>query len=356
MISSVKYIGMDVHKEAITIAVRNSAGKLLMESIIETKASTILQFVAGLRGDLRVTFEEGTWAAWLYDLLKPHVSKVVVCNPRKNALLKEGNKSDRIDARKLSELLHLNYLKPVYHGENGIRMLKELSRTYLTISKDLVRVMNRLKALYRSWGIGCSGKSVYTPRHREEWLNKITERGVRRRAEHSYQQLDALQQLRRDVRRDLLEEARKHGATSILRGIPTIGPIRSALLIALIQTPHRFRTKRQLWAYSGLALETHDSAEYRYVGGLLVHSSKPQQIRGLNPNHNHDLKSVFKSAAQKATAGSGPFRDFYERLLTKGIKPPMARLTLARKIAAITLTLWKKGVRFDPEQLKSQAA
>ena len=103
--TSTKYIGMDVHKETISIAVMNSAGKLIMESVIETKAITILQFIQGLRGDLHVTFEEGTWAAWLYDLLKPHVTKVVVCNPRKNALLKEGSKSDRIDARKLAELL-----------------------------------------------------------------------------------------------------------------------------------------------------------------------------------------------------------------------------------------------------------
>jgi hypothetical protein len=63
---SVKYIGMDVHKEAISIAVLNSSGKLVMESTIETKASTILEFLGGLRGSLRVTFEEGTWAAWLY--------------------------------------------------------------------------------------------------------------------------------------------------------------------------------------------------------------------------------------------------------------------------------------------------
>src|SRR5712664_577525 len=100
---STKYIGMDVHKEATTIAVMNSAGKLVMESIVETKAVTIVQFLEGLRGELYVTLEEGTWAAWLYDLLKPHLTKVVVCNPRKNALLKAGNKSDRIDARKLAE-------------------------------------------------------------------------------------------------------------------------------------------------------------------------------------------------------------------------------------------------------------
>src|SRR5712675_1171782 len=102
---NIKYIGMDDHKEEISIAVLDGDGKLVMESIIETKASTILQCIQGVRGDLQVTFEEGTWAAWLYDLLKPHVTELVVCDPRKNALLREGSKSDRIDARKLTEQL-----------------------------------------------------------------------------------------------------------------------------------------------------------------------------------------------------------------------------------------------------------
>jgi hypothetical protein len=62
MSSDIKYIGMDVHKEAIVIAVLNGSGKLIMECIIETKASSILQFVQGLRGELHVTWEEGTWA------------------------------------------------------------------------------------------------------------------------------------------------------------------------------------------------------------------------------------------------------------------------------------------------------
>ncbi len=210
---STKYIGMDVHKEATTIAVMNSAGKLVMESIVETKAATMVQFFEGLRGELYVTLEEGTWAAWLYDLLKPHVTKVVVCNPRKNALLKAGNKSDRMDARKLAELLRAGLLSAVYHGETGLRTLKELCRSYLAISKDLARTMNRIKALYRSWSIPCGGTSVYAPRHRAEWLSKITEPGVRRRAELFYQQLDGLQKLRQQARGDLLAESRKHGAT-----------------------------------------------------------------------------------------------------------------------------------------------
>ncbi len=354
--SSDKYIGLDVHQSTISIAVLDSAGKLVMESVIETKAATILQFIQGLRGDLYVTFEEGTSAAWLYDLLKPHVTKVVVCNPRKNALLKAGNKSDRIDARKLAELLRTGLLSPVYHGETSVRRLKELARSYLTTAKDLTRVMNRLKALYRSWAIPCAGQQVYAPHHRSEWLQKLPETGVRRRAERLYLQLDLLQVLRREARQELLAESRKHRATRLLRQIPYLGPVRVAVLIALLQTPHRFRTKRQLWAYSGLALETHTSADYRFVHGQLQRSRKLLAIRALNDNHNHDLKNIFKSAATVASVRPGPFGDFYAALLAKGMKPSMARLTLARKIATIALTLWKKGERFDGEQLKRQAA
>jgi transposase len=145
-----KYIGLDVHQATISAVVLDSTGKLVMESILETKAATILQFIDGLRGSLSVTFEEGTCAAWLHDLLQPHVTKVAVCDPRKNALLKSGNKNDRIDARKLADLLRSELLSPVYHGENGVRTLKELARSYLTVTQDVTRVMNRLKALYRS--------------------------------------------------------------------------------------------------------------------------------------------------------------------------------------------------------------
>jgi transposase len=356
MSREIKYIGMDVHKEAVVIAVQNGTGQLVMESIVESKASSLVQFIHGLQGELHVTWEEGTWAAWLYDLLKPHVHQVLVCNPRRNALLKEGSKSDKVDARKLADLLRTGMLRPVYQGEPGLRTLRELARSYQTISQDLNRVMNRIKALYRGWGNACAGTQVYAPRYRQEWLGKIEHAGVRRRAELLYQQLDGLQALRRTLRPELLAESRKHKAAKLLRQIPCIGPIRAARLLALMQTPHRFRSKRQLWTYSGWGIETRDSAQYRFVRGQLQLAKKPQQIRGLNHNHNHEMKEIFKGAATRASCGVGPLRDFYEALLAKGMKPEMARLTLARKIAAIALTLWKKEERFDAEQLKTQAA
>jgi len=127
----------------------------------------------------------------------------LVYDPRKNALLKVGNKNDRIDARKLAELLRANLLSSVFHEDTGLRAVKELARSYLTMTKDLTRVMVRLKALYRSWAIPCATKQVYAPRHRAEWLAKIREASVHRRAEIYYQQLDALRSLQQQVKKDV---------------------------------------------------------------------------------------------------------------------------------------------------------
>ena len=190
---SIKYIGLDVHQSTISAAVLNADGKLVMQSVLATHATAILDLVQGLRGTLYVTFEEGTHSAWLYDLLVRRVAKLVVCNPRKNALLKAGNKSDTIDARKLAELLRAGLLSPVYHGQNSTAAVKHLGRSYAALTEDTTRIMGRLKALYRSQAIACAGKKPYGARHREAWLAQLPESGLQRRAQRLYQELDLLQ-------------------------------------------------------------------------------------------------------------------------------------------------------------------
>ena len=241
--NSIKYVGLDVHHDTISVAVLNADGKLVMQSVIATRATAILDFLHGLRGTLHVTFEEGTHSEWLYDLLVRRVAHLVVCNPRKNALLKAGSKSDSIDARKLAELLRAGLLSPVYHGQNSTAAVKHLGRSYAALTEDTTRIMGRLKALYRSQAIACAGKKPYGSRHRDEWLAQLTDSGLQRRARRLYQELDLLQQLRREARQDLILECRKHNETKLLRTVPWLGPIRVALLLGRVQTPHRFRTQ-----------------------------------------------------------------------------------------------------------------
>lgn len=141
----------------------------------------------------------------------------------------------------------------------------------------------------------------------------------------------------------------------MLRIIPFLGPIRVALLLATLQTPWRFRSKRHLWAYAGLAVRTHSSADYRLEHRRPVRRRRAPLTRGLNDNHNRIVKDVFKGAATAAAARLGPLRDFYQAMVARGMREELARVTLARKLAALTLRLWKKGEPYNPAQLTRQA-
>ena len=152
----------------------------------------------------------------------------------------------------------MRWLSTSLNFRAGVRTLRELARSYLTISKDLTSYEPG-KAIYRSWGIPCAGKQVYAPRHRAEWCEDHRG-GSASRAEFYYQQLDALRVLRQAARRELLAESKKHKVSKLLCQIPSIGPIRAALLIALIQTPHRFRTSDRSGSTAALR------SKYRVAG------------------------------------------------------------------------------------------
>ena len=349
------YVGLDVHKASICVAVLSAAGKLVMESVIETSAVTVLDFLKGLRGQVEVTLEEGTHAAWLYDVLKKTKAEVVVCDPRKNRLLRDGNKSDKVDARKLAQLLRAGLLSPVYHGEQGVRDLKELVRSYEYLVEDSTRTMNRIKALYRSRAIACSGTDVYKPRQREAWLAKLPGPGARARAERLYSELGHLTELRREARQALVAECRRHPASKLLLGVPTLGVVRVAQLIAAVVTPHRFRSKRQFWSYCGLAVVTRSSGDHQLIGEQVRRRKRAPETRGLTRSHNRTLKYVFKGAALTASRCE-PFKTWYAELLARGLRPELARVTVARKIAATTLAVWKAGESFDSGKVLGQAA
>jgi len=345
--NQIKYIGMDVHMAMTVIVIMNSAGKVVANSTIETKAETIVDFFRGQRGTLYVTLEEGTQAAWLYDLIHPNVAKVVVCNTRE--IPRSENRSDRIDAKRLANLLRMNAIKPVYHGEHSTQAIKELVRSYISMVNDSTRVKNRLKAIFRGRGIACKGTSVYSKEDREHWRKKIDNEARRLRADRLWKELDYLTELIEEAERDVVKEARKHSATKILQSVPGIGPLRAAVILGIAITPHRFRTIKQFWKYIGLAVRTTVSAEYEIDEGQTRRSKKKPLSRGLNRNYNRALKEVFKSAA--GTAAMGPWKIQFKAMVDEGKDSSIVMLDFARKISAITLAIWKKGERYDEKKL-----
>lgn len=350
---STKYVGLDVHQASTVAVVREEGGRILARSIFATNEEAILEFFGGIRGTVHIAFEEGTQAQWLYDLLKPRVHRVVVCDRRGEK--KQGNKGDDPDAERLSDDLLRGRLREVYHDSAHRVALKELTRTYLNLVEDTTRSMQRLKALYRARAIPARGMGIYQREHRADWLAKLPDPAVRFRAEVLLSQLDVLRGLRPRAKAAMVAEARKDPAWKILSSIPYMGPIRVSLLLATMRTPWRFRTKRNLWAYSGFAVVTRSSADYEIHEGRPVRRRRKPMTRGLNRNHNRILKNVFKSAATAATVQPGALRDLYQGMIDRGMAEELARVTLARKISAVTLRLWKKGELYDPTKLTLQA-
>lgn len=343
-----KYVAFDVHQATTVASVREQTGRVIDRRVLPTEASALSEYLCGMRGSIQVAFEEGTQAQWLHDLLLPLADQVIVCDRRGEH---RGNKNDRRDADYLSQRLLSGDLRAVYHGSASRRKLQELARTYLNLTEDTTRVMLRLKAIFRARAIRTPGERLYSPKHRAEWLDRLTDDGARFRARALYVQLDVLRQLRPEAKAVMVAEARRDPAFRVLRSIPYLGPVRVALLLATMKTPWRFRTKRNLWAYSGLAVVTHSTADHEIVRGRAVRRRRPPMTRGLNQNHNRLLKHTFKSASVAALTRPGELRDLYLGMIERGMRPDMARVTLARKFAALTLRIWKTGETYDRTKL-----
>jgi hypothetical protein len=261
-----------------------------------------------------------------------------------------GPKSDKRDAYGLAEKLRVGDLeKHVFKAPRQFTRLRELSRIHMTLVGDVVRAQARIKSLYRSRGILVSGVNVYGVRPREGWQKQLSS-SAQTRATRLYDHLDFLLEQKKQAEADLLREAKKHPIVRILETAPGFGPIRAARLVPIVVTPHRFRTKRQFWSYCGLGIVTRSSSDWVQTadGGWI--KARVPQTRGLSRQYNHVLKSIFKGAATTVITQrhKDPIHARYQRLLDGGTKPTLAKLSLARMIAAAVLRMWKDEEEYDP--------
>ncbi len=171
--------------------------------------------------------------------------------------------------------------------------LSSMAKAYRTVMLDSVRVMNRLKAVFRSRGISTAGRQIFGQSTKEKWIKRPPSK-TQLLASTYYAQLDVLLPVRRKALRDMLKEARKHHLFHILNTIPGLGPKRVAEMLPI---PCRFANKAKFWTYCGLGVVMRSSSDWaRAADGSCLRTNK-EQTRGLNLNHNRPLKKIFKGAA-----------------------------------------------------------
>jgi len=341
-----RYIGLDVHKESCTLAVVGPSGRRLTSRVVETNGRALVEAIRGIPGRRHVCLEEGTQSAWLYELLRPHVEDVIVTLPAK----RKGPKDDLRDAWGLAEERRKGSLGTViYKAPRQMSGLRDAVRGYTMLTGDLVRVKNRIRALYRSRGIATDAR-IYRAGERSAWERRLPV-SHRRLATMLGGYLDTVEQVQGEAESWLREEAKKLSIVKLLATAPGMGRIRTAQVVAIVVTPERFRTARQFWSYCGLAIVTRSSADWIQQGGRWIRA-QTIQTRGLNRNRNPLLKAVFKGAATTVIQGmpEHPLTWDYHRMLQAGVKPNLAKLTVARRVAAAVLSMWKHKEVYDPKK------
>jgi len=340
-----RYVGLDGHAQTCTLAVAGSSGRRLSSRVVETNGRALVDAIREIPGEVHLCLEEGTQSAWLYELLSPHVAELVVTVPERN----QESKDDLRDAWARAEDLRTGRIRTrVYKGPKELAGLRCAGSAYRLSTQDMVRAKNRLKAVLRGRGVLADG-SVYEAEKRQTWLERLPY-GQRQLAELLGREVDVLVQLRDEAEAWLLKEAQSHAIIRVLRTAPGMGPIRTAQVVAIVGTPHRFRTRRQFWSYCGLGIVRRSSSDWvRSKSGEWIRA-QVQQTRGLTRKRQPVLKSIFKGAATTVIAQlpGDPLHTHYERMLASGIRPNLAKLTVARKIAAIVLSMWKHGEVYDP--------
>lgn len=348
-----RFIGLDAHTQSCTFAVIDARGKQLRTDVVETNGESLVEYVRLVPGRRHLCLEEGTHSQWLSEILSPHLHELVVIWAEK----KHGNKNDTRDALGLAERIRTGAIGPkIFKAPETFTPLRDSARVYAMVTKDVVRTKNRIKSFYRSRGLRTPNKSaVYSPAGRGASLLSFKP-GTRQAVEALCKQLDSLEEVKAQAQEAMITEARKHPITKKLETAPGLGPVRVAQLLAIVVSPKRFRTSRQLWAYCGLGIVMRSSADWlQRPDGEWVKADSAQ-TRGLNHNCNRIAKAIFKGAATTVISQmhNNPLYEDYRRLLEQGTKPNLAKLTIARKIAALTLAMWKNEEAYNPAKYRKQ--
>jgi len=335
------YIGADVHSNSTELAIEHN-GNIVCRRSVSTTIPAIKEVFASVGGKIHLTFEEGPMAGWLYRNLKDTVDRIVICDPRRNKLIcSDGDADDKIDAAKLASLLRGGYLRAVYHSDDQRRAeLKQWVSLYHDRVRDAVRMINKIRARCRMYGIAIPRNVIRDKSQRPQWLSGIKNQSLAKQLEMLWIGYDATAVQVRRTKRQLCTLSRNYPIIKIWSDLPGIGIIRAVTAFAFLDTPWRFAHKNKLWKYCGVGLQrTASGADRKGI-------PKPAGLQ-LAWAVNRLLKNIILGAVHTAISqGENVFRRDYERMIHEGIIPSNARHAVARKMLTVMWGMWKTNSRF----------
>jgi len=337
------YLGLDAHARNCVLGSMNTQGTFLDDVRFRTTESDLITHVVRIKATEKLlAVEEGPLAYWIAQTIRPYVSDVLICDPRKNkAISSAPNKNDRQDVYTLCRLLRLGELSRVYHPlEDHRAVFKAAVQQYLAFRKDECCLKFQIKSRFRSWGVhDVDGQALFSMKHRKEYLDKLTQPSIRRQLAGRLEFLDEALNHQRMALREAETLGRRYSEIERFRVMPGVGKIGSLIFDAYIQTPHRFASKQQLWKYCQLGITDRSS------------DGKPLGFKRLDKNGNSELKSMSYNAWKGSliTKELNAISSFFWASMDRTHNRTKARLNTQRKILAVLWTMWKNEEEYHPE-------
>jgi transposase len=342
MQESIAWVGLDAHAKFSLLAWLDDQGNRGAHWHFATTESQLLRHLQLIRAPIKhLALEECGLGRWLAQVARPHVTDVIVCDPRENhRISRHHHKCDEEDAYGLAHLHRLGALKKVWQPVDDERaVFKCAVQAYLDAVERQTALKLQLKAHYRQWGVIPTGSVVYGCKGRDSYLAQVKETGVRAQLQLLYEMLDAALEVERKTRRLMIQQGQPFPEIGRLQTVPGVGRIGAHLFVAYIQEPARFATAQQLYRYCRLGIRDRSS------------DGKPLGYQRLDRTGHGVLKALsYRAWLVAMKRGSGPVYERYRQSLSRTGNELHARLNTQRTVLFILWLLWRQGWEFDAKR------
>jgi transposase len=350
---SVRYIGMDLHKELVVICIIDKAGKVLQRQRCPCTREGLEQFGRRyLYATDKVALEATTNTWEVVAILKPFVAEVVVSNPLKTKAIAEAKiKTDKVDAEVLAQLLRCDFLPRVWEPPTATQQLRRATARRTQLVADKTAIKNRIHAILHQRLIKCPFTDLFCQQGRQ-WLQTLLLDTEGRAAIDS--DLRVLEVVETEIAQHehvLATHAYDEPQVKLLMTLPGVSLVVAQTLWAVLGEVERFRDADHAASYLGLVPSTHQSGRHCYHGPITKEGHR-------------NARSLLVQAAQSITDHPGPLGAFFRRI-AKRRGHNVAVVATARKLVVIAWHMLKANepyryarpqtVEYKLEHLRVQA-
>jgi transposase len=343
--TTIDYIGFDIHKKTISFCVKAPDGTILEEGTIPALRKKLLDWAKARPRPWRGAMEATLFTGWIYDLLKPLAQELKVAHPPMlKAIAAAKKKNDKVDARMIADLLRCNLLPECYMAPVAIRDLRRMLRYRNLVVRQTTRMKNRIAGLLMETGTTYNKEQLHGKAYFSELLGSLQEvpRSVVELLQLSRGQVEFFVAIQRRLLKQLREHPELSQRVMRLQTIPGVGEIVALSWALEVGEADRLPSIAQAVSYCGLTSAQHNSAGKEQRGPI-------------SKQRNKHLQTILIEAAKLAPRRNSQLAAVHERELQRGNRN-RATLAVARKLVAYLMAVDKSGKPFEMRAIREEAA